>query len=130
MKVTARGVGLVAQSVLYVAAGVNHFWHSSTYVAIMPPHYGHPLGWVQVTGVAEILGGIGLLVPRMRHAAAWGIMAMLVVYFDVHIYMLQHAADRFASIPLWVLYVRLPLQLVLIAWAWVYTKPWRLDSAR
>ena len=123
MKITVRSVGLVAQSLLYVVAGVNHLWHSGTYVAIMPDHYTHPLAWVQFTGVAEILGGLGLLIPLSRRAAAWGIVAMLVGYFDVHIYMLLHAADKFASLPLWLLYARLPLQLVLIYWAWMYTKP-------
>ncbi|WP_052313375.1 DoxX family protein [Terriglobus roseus] len=119
-----RMIGLVAQSLLYVAAGVNHFWHSGTYVAIMPPHYSDPLLLVQVSGAAEILGGIGLLVPATRRFAAWGILAMLVVYFDVHFYMAMHP-ERFAAVPVWALYGRIPLQLVLIAWAWVYARPER-----
>ncbi|SDF63212.1 DoxX family protein [Terriglobus roseus] len=112
-------IGLVTQALLYVAAGMNHFWHTAMYVAIMPPHYAHPVGLVQISGVAEVLGGIGLLVPWSRRFAAWGIVAMLVVYFDVHIYMAMHA-DRFATIPVWLIYARLPLQLLLIAWAGVY----------
>lgn len=114
-------VGLVAQSLLYVAAGANHFWHSRTYTTIMPPHYDHPLGLVQISGAAEILGGIGLLVPGTRRFSAWGIIAMLIVYYDVHIYMATHA-ERFAPIPAWILYARLPLQLVLIAWAGWYAR--------
>ena len=114
-------VGLVAQSLFYTAGGLNHFVHSGMYVAIMPPHYRHPLGWVQFTGAAEIAGAIGLLVPETRRAAAWGIIAMLVGYYDVHIYMVMHP-ERFASLPLWALYARLPLQLVLIAWAWLYAR--------
>lgn len=112
-------VGLVMQAIFYVVAGVNHFWHTAMYVSIMPPHYTHPVGLVQLSGVAEILGGIGLLVPWSRRVAAWGIVAMLVVYFDVHVYMAMHA-DRFATIPAWVIYARLPLQFLLIAWAGVY----------
>ncbi|MGI4852692.1 MAG: DoxX family protein [Janthinobacterium lividum] len=114
--------GLVVQSVFYLFGGANHFWHSGTYTAIMPPHYAHPLGLVQISGAAEILGAVGLLVPATRKLSAWGIIAMLVVYFDVHFYMLRNAA-HFAPIPAWALYARLPLQLVLIAWAWVYTRP-------
>ncbi len=121
MRVTWRGVGLVAQSLLYVAAGVNHFWHSRTYVAIMPPHYSHPLGWVQFTGLAEIAGGFGLLAPQTRRAAAWGIVAMLLVYFDVHISMVLHA-ERFSNVPLWALYLRLPVQFLLIAGALFYAR--------
>ncbi|MGI4755865.1 MAG: DoxX family protein [Janthinobacterium lividum] len=113
--------GLVVQSLFYIAGGINHFWHSRMYTAIMPPHYDHPLALVQVSGIAEILGGVGLMVPATRRLSAWGIVAMLLVYFDVHIYMAQ-TPDRFAPIPAWALYVRLPLQLVLIAWAWHYTR--------
>lgn len=112
-------VGLVTQAIFYVVAGINHFWHTAMYVAIMPPHYAHPVGLVQISGAAEVLGGVGLLVPRTRLFSAWGIVAMLLVYFDVHIYMVTHA-ERFASVPAWVLYARLPLQVLLIAWAGVY----------
>lgn len=114
--------GLIVQSIFYMVGGINHFWHSHTYTAIMPPHYSHPLELVQISGAAEILGAIGLLVPAARRFSACGIIAMLVVYFDVHLYMLRNAA-HFAPIPEWALYLRLPLQLVLIAWAWVYTRP-------
>ncbi len=114
-------VGLIAQSIFYAAGGLNHFVHSGTYVAVMPPHYSHPLSWVQFTGAAEIAGAVGLLIPQTRRAAALGIMAMLVGYYDVHIYMVTHAA-QFAPLPLWALYARLPLQLVLIAWASVYAR--------
>jgi uncharacterized membrane protein len=127
MAIPLRRVGLAVQSLFYVAAGINHSWHSATYVAIMPPHYSNPLLLVQISGVAEIVGGIALLVPHTRRLAAWGIIAMLLVYFDVHIYMAQHA-DHFAPLPLWLLYARLPLQLVLMAWAWIYTR--RLPDSR
>lgn len=114
-------IGLVTQAIFYVAAGVNHFWHTGMYAAIMPPHYSHPVALVQISGVAEILGGVGLLLPQTRRFAAWGIIAMLVVYFDVHFYMAMHP-ERFAAIPVWLLYGRIPLQFVLIAWAAVYAK--------
>jgi uncharacterized membrane protein len=114
-------VGLVVQAIFYVAAGINHFWHTAMYTAIMPPHYSHPVALVQISGVAEILGGVGLLPRQTRRFAAWGIIAMLVVYFDVHIFMAMHP-ERFAAVPAWVLYGRIPLQFVLIAWAAVYTK--------
>ncbi len=117
-----RTAGLAAQSVLYVAGGVNHFWHSRFYTNIMPPHYSHPLGLVQVSGAAEILGGVGLLLPATRRVSAWGIIAMLLVYYDVHIYMVRNPG-RFAPVPEWALWVRLPLQLVLMYWAYVYAQP-------
>ena len=113
-------IGLYAQSLLYTVAGINHLWHPATYLAIMPPHYTRPAFWVAATGIAEIAAGVGLLLPQTRRAAAIGIVLMLLVYFDVHIFMLREAADRFANLPYWALVARLPLQLVLIAWAWFY----------
>ena len=117
-----RRIGLYAQALVYTAAGANHLWHPRAYLAIMPGHYAHPAFWVAFTGIAEIVGGLGLLLPQTRRAAAIGIIVMLLGYFDVHWYMLQHAADRFRTVPYWALAGRLPLQLVLIAWAWLYAR--------
>jgi uncharacterized membrane protein len=114
-------VGLLVQAVLYIGQGINHFWHSAMVVGLMPMHYAHPYALVLLSGSAEILGGIGLLVEGTRRMAAWGLILMLVIYFDVHISMLMHAG-RFPSIPLWLLYARIPFQFVFIAWAWAYTR--------
>lgn len=113
--------------ILYVVAGLNHFRNPQMYLAIMPPYIPSPAVMVAFTGVAEILGGIGLLIPngfvfpRTRAAAAWGIVALLVCIWPVHIEMCRHP-ERFALIPLWLLWSRLVLQLPLIAWAWYYSR--------
>lgn len=112
-------VGLFLQSLLYVASGINHFVHTPFYVHIMPDHYSDPAMWVQGTGVAEIAGGLGLLVPKTRRVAAGGLAALLIVFFDVHIFMLQHP-ERFPEAPRWLLWARIPLQFVLIGWAGKY----------
>lgn len=113
--------GLIAQALFYIAQGINHFWHSGVEIRLMPTHYPHPYALVLISGVAEILGGVGLLLGRTRRIAARGLILLLLIYLDVHIFMLMHP-DRFASIPVWVLYLRIPLQFVLIAWAWAYTR--------
>jgi uncharacterized membrane protein len=117
----AARASLVAQSIFYVASGVNHFWHTSFYLHIMPDHYAHPLMLVRASGVAEILGGLGLLLPATRRISAVGIAAMLVVFFDVHIFMLLHAA-RFPEVAGWVLWARIPLQFLLIGWALYFAR--------
>lgn len=114
-------MGLIAQALFYIASGTNHFWHQQFYLHIMPDHYSHPLALVELSGVAEILGGAGLLVPATRRFSAIGIAVMLVVLFDVHVFMLRHA-DRFPEAPAWLLWARLPLQFVLIAWALHYAR--------
>jgi uncharacterized membrane protein len=112
---------LLAQSLFYVAAGINHFWHAASYRHIMPDHYAHPDGLVELSGLAEILGGLGLLLPATRRASAAGIVLMLVIFLDVHQFMLRHP-ERFPEVPVWALWARLPLQFALMAWAWKYTR--------
>jgi uncharacterized membrane protein len=114
-------LSLIAQASLYVLGGINHFWHTGFYVHIMPDHYAHPEALVLASGAAEILGGIGLLVPVTRRFSAAGIVLMLIVYFDVHLFMLTHAG-RFPEVPVWILRARIPMQFVLIAWAWMYLR--------
>ena len=87
----------------------------------MPDHYSHPEALVRLSGLAEILGGLGLLVPATRRTAAGGIVVMLVVFLDVHQSMLRHA-ERFPGVPKWTLWARIPLQFLLIGWAWTYTR--------
>ena len=69
-----------------------------------------------------MLGGTGLLVPVTRQFSAVGIVAMLVVFLDVHQSMLRHS-ERFPKVPKWALWARVPLQFVLIGWAWRYARP-------
>ncbi len=114
-------IGVLSQSLFYIASGINHFWHPRFYVEIMPDHYSHPEDLVSVSGAAEVLGGLGLLVPATRRFSAVGLTAMLLVFLDVHQFMLRHA-ERFPRIPKWVLWARFPVQAVLIAWAWRYAQ--------
>jgi uncharacterized membrane protein len=114
--------GRVVMGVLYVLAGVGHFVVTRAYVRIMPDYLPAHRELVLLSGAAEIAGGLGLLVPSTRRAAAWGIVLLLIAVFPANLWMVEHP-DRFPSIPLWVLWIRLPLQLPLIWWAWQYTRP-------
>jgi len=111
-------------TVFMVVAGVNHFLRPDDYVAMMPGYLPAPLELVYLSGVAEILGGLGLILERTRRAAAWGLIALLVAVFPANLNMAVHhlpLAGR--PLPTWALWGRLPLQLVLIAWAYWYTRP-------
>jgi uncharacterized membrane protein len=113
--------------VFYVAAGVAHFGRPGMYLAVMPPYIPWPLAMIYISGAAEILGGVGVLIPdglvfpRTRVSAAWGLVALLIAVLPVHVNMCLHP-DRFPGIPVWAIWLRLPLQLPLIAWAWSYTR--------
>lgn len=92
--------------------------HAGVYVRIVPPWLPAPALLVQISGVCEILGGIGVVLPNTRRFSGIGLIALLVAVFPANVQMAQHPqlyAD-IASAPL--LYARLPLQLVLIAWVW------------
>jgi len=106
---------------IFVVAGILHFVLAPTYVAIMPPYLPSPALLVQISGVAEVLGGIGLLFQQTRQAAAWGIIALLLAVLPANIYMAMNH-ELYLSIPAWALWVRVPLQLPLIWWAWLYTR--------
>lgn len=111
----------------YVAAGLNHFRAPSFYVQIMPPWVPWHLPMVILSGVAEIVLGVLVLVPRTRRLAAWGLVALLVAVFPANLHMALNDVriDGELAGPAWALWLRLPLQGVLIAWALWYTRPER-----
>jgi uncharacterized membrane protein len=103
-------------AIFFVAAGIFHFLKPELYLRIMPPCFPVPKILVAISGLAEIAGGIGLLIHSSRRMAGWGLITLLIAVFPANIYMLQHAG-QFQLSP-WILWARLPLQGVLIAWVW------------
>ena len=115
---------------LYIAAGTLHFVLTRTYTGIMPDYLPAHRELVLISGAAEVAGGLGLMIPQTRRPAAWGLILLLIAVMPANIWMAQHP-ERYPSIPLWAIWLRLPLQLPLIWWAWQYTKaqPARAGSA-
>jgi len=113
---------------LYVVAGVAHFVAPELYVQIIPPLFPAPLALVYLSGVAEIAVGVGLLVPRTRQYAAWATIALLLAIFPANIYMatsgvVVDGAPGGGDPSELVRWGRLPLQAVLILWAYWYAQP-------
>lgn len=110
-------------ALLFSAAGVLHFVMSASYERIVPPWLPNAQLLVQVSGVAEMLGAIGVLLAPTRRAAGWGLIALLVAVFPANVYMLQLAVRDGAS-SWWqlALLLRLPLQLLLIRWVFLATR--------
>jgi uncharacterized membrane protein len=115
--------GRLLMGALYAGAGVLHFVATRRYMAIMPEYLPAHRAMVLVSGAAEISGGIGVLMPwpAVRRTAAWGLVALLVTVMPANVYMVTDHA-KFAAVPLWALWLRLPLQGLLIWWAWRYTR--------
>ena len=115
-------LGRIAMGALYIIAGAGHFIVTRAYVHIMPDYLPAHRELVLLSGAAEIAGGLGVMVRLTRRAAAWGIILLLIAVFPSNLWMAQHP-ERFPTSPLWILWLRLPLQLPLLWWAWQYTKP-------
>ncbi len=113
-------MSLYLMSLLYVIAGILHFVRPETYVRIMPPYLPAPLTLVYLSGVAEVLLGLAVLLPSVRVWAAWGIILLLIAVFPANWYMA--VSGKFSHTPAWILWGRLPFQLVLMYWAYTFTK--------
>jgi uncharacterized membrane protein len=104
-------------SFFFVFAGAMHFVIPGRYMGIMPAWIPYPLEMVYVSGVAEMAGGLGLLIPSLRKAAAFGLIALLIAVFPANIQMLANAIHSGASTAYTaLLWLRLPLQPLLIVW--------------
>jgi uncharacterized membrane protein len=111
-------LGTLLLAALFVTAGVLHLLTPEPFDRIVPP--GIPMSARAATllsGAAELLGGLGLLHPATRPAARWGLLALLVAVFPANIWMALNA-DRFAPLPAWGLWARLPLQPLLMWAVW------------
>ena len=83
----------------------------------MPPYIPWPLAMVYISGAAEIAGGIGLLVPALRPAARWGLVALLIAVLPANVYMAMNSVQVTATpVPRALLWARLPLQAPMIWW--------------
>ena len=103
-------------------AGVMHFVAPRGYVKIMPKFIPSPEAMVAISGVFEVLGGVGLLIPATQVYAAWGLIALFVAVFPANVNMAINKIPLGKKpVPTWALWARLPLQAVFIGWAWLFT---------
>jgi uncharacterized membrane protein len=116
---TRSTTSLILIAIVFVVAGVLHLVRPGPYVRIVPRWLPAPATLVLVSGVCEIVGGIGVLPPVTRVAAGWGLILLLVAVFPANVQMLLDAHSHHAS-RLWqgALALRLPLQAALVWWVW------------
>lgn len=107
-------------ALLYVFAGLNHFMNPTIYVKIMPPYLPFPLSLVYISGFFECVLGLLLCIPRFTKVAAWGIIALLIAVFPANIQMALHP-ELTPGVAYPLLLARLPLQGLLILWAYWFT---------
>jgi uncharacterized membrane protein len=111
-----RTFNLSTQALLYATTALAHFRLEFYFLKVMPPWVPWPRWTNRAAGVIEFFLALGLLRTYTRRGALVGILLLLVIVFPVHLHMLR---DKEASLgwPRWVLWIRLPLQGALMAWA-------------
>jgi uncharacterized membrane protein len=105
--------GQLRVGLTYIGTGAMHFIKPRWYQAIMPDYLPAHRELVYASGLAEIAGGAGILDDRTRAPAAWWMIATLVAVFPANVHMAVNP-DRYARIPRWALYARLPFQALFI----------------
>jgi len=107
-------------AIFFVFAGLNHFRVPAIYLGMMPSWLPWPVECNWIAGTCEIAGGLGLLLPRARRAAAWGLIALLIAVFPANLHVALQGFMPGTSVSPLALWLRLPFQGVFIAWvAWV-----------
>lgn len=105
----------------FILGGINHFVMPEFYLRIMPPYLPAHLFLIYLSGFFQTAFGVLLLIPKTTRLAAWGIIALLIAVFPANIYMAMNT-ELFPAVSPLLIYLRLPLQIVLIWWAYWFTK--------
>jgi uncharacterized membrane protein len=111
-------------ALLMMFAGFMHFKSPGAFERIVPDYLPCHRQLVYISGFFEILGGLGLLIAPVQRAAAWGLIALYIAVFPANLNMALNGIPFSGTEPQpWITWARLPLQAVLIYWAWCYTRP-------
>lgn len=116
---TTAGRWLLAA--FFVVAGLNHFRDPAFYLSMMPPPLPFPEALNALSGACEVAGGLGVLVPRTRRAAGFGLIALLIAVFPANLYAALQGQLAGLDAPPWALWARLPFQALFVAWVWAVT---------
>lgn len=112
-----RTIALWLLAVFFILAGLNHFLSPGPYLGMMPAYLPWHRELILMSGAAEMVGGMAILVPRLRVAAGWGLIALLLAVFPANLHVALHGWEG-VQIPAWVLWARLPVQGLFLAWVW------------
>ncbi len=108
---------------IMVVIGLAHFIVPNDFVKVMPPYLPAPYALVLISGLFEVLGGVGLWVPATRRFSAFGLIALYIAVFPANVHMaMNHVSPGGIEQPAWALWARLPFQAVFMGWAWLSTR--------
>lgn len=108
-----------ALALFFIVAGIAHFISPAPYLAIVPYYLPWPAAMVALSGVAEILGGLGVCFRSTRRTAGWWLIGLLIAVFPANIHAISTGMEIGGhALPAWILWTRLPFQLVFITWVY------------
>ena len=114
----------------YIAAGIPHFSNAEFYMPMMPPYLPWHLELIYLSGLFEILGGIGVIIPATRKFSGWGLIALLIAVFPANIHIVlnevQLTAEPINPVLMW---ARLPFQAFFIGWIYFVTQKMELKQS-
>lgn len=116
-----RVIARIILSLFFVFAGFNHFRTPDIYLSMMPPWLPAPEALNLISGAAEIAGGMALLIPALRNLAGIGLILLMIAVFPANLHIALNGWPEM-DLPRWVLWARLPFQLLFIAWI-IYSCP-------
>ena len=116
-----KNIGLAIVFLFFMLGGITHFTDPNFYVSIMPPYVGYHLTIVYISGVLEILGAIGILIPALRRVSGNGLVLLVVGVSPANIHMWMHP-ELFPDVPEAFLTVRLVVQVLLLMLIWWSTR--------
>ena len=115
-----RKIVLLSLAIFFIYFGTDHFINPDFYLSIMPPSFPLHHEAVYISGLFEIIGGVGILIYRFRKIAGWGLFALVIAVYPANIYM-AITPSAFPDIPIFILYFRLGLQFIFLYWAYTIT---------
>jgi uncharacterized membrane protein len=118
---TWKRLGLAVVFLWFMGGGVTHFTNADFYVAIMPPYIGWHLPVVYISGVFEILGAIGILIPSLRQWAGNGLFLLVICVTPANVHMWLNP-QLFPDVSEIFLSIRLVVQVLLLALIWWSTR--------
>ena len=120
-KADIKSFSIIIMSWFYISIGLSHFTDPNWFLQIVPPYLPCKLELVYISGFLEIIFGIMLITPSLKHYAAWGLILLLIAVFPANIYLAQTNGAAMNTSPL-VAWARLPFQFLFIGIAYWHTK--------
>ncbi|ARD45507.1 DoxX family protein [Colwellia sp. PAMC 21821] len=120
-------IPLLVIALFFITGGIAHFVVADFFMKAMPDYLGYHKEIVHISGVLEILGAIGILVPQTRLLAGYGLIALIIAVYPANINMALHP-EKFQNISELFLYIRLPFQFIFVWFVWWAIAPERLEN--